>query len=495
MGIVPWFCISGLWALRRQKVLLPISGIVILSIWVFVPNLFIPVLPDFRTIYSYLPGLNMFHNIERFMFLGVFGMSILLSMSIDSWSERPNRYSMIIPLLLFVTLGLLSVASYLFQHNSELLPFYLNHKFNRLSAISGGNYITYTKAGSAMFIFLILSFGITAARAWFHLSRQKFLWLVLIVLSIDLMVFGYQFKPTLDINSLLSNPPKLAHAIPKGKRLISVVSRPSWPWDRDLSPFEARRTLGANFNLFYGISEVGGYMVPIMTDDDYYILNTMLAEVTIQKNFVKRDVSNPLRFSIASKLWRFYSIEYVITDYEFISPGVSLIERDGNLRLYKINNSLPRVFCSSYVHVVNDMGTLVTRMIKNPLSSAIVFVTGQGFKQDIMLGKGNVSTISEDSTSLTVEVQAEKKGTFLVITDRWSKEWWASIDGQPVKLYKVNGIQRGVMVPEGNHTVHIKYFDKHLTTGLFISGFILLVLAGISLWLFIRWIKEANENS
>lgn len=73
----------------------------------------------------------------------------------------------------------------------------------------------------------------------------------------------------------------------------------------------------------------------------------------------------------------------------------------------------------------------------------------------------------------------------LVFTDSWAPGWSALIDGTPTQVLQVNNAIRGVMVPEGAHTLEWLYRPRHLWvlvvlfgTGLFFS----VVLICAPLW-------------
>lgn len=485
LGVLPWFCVSGLWGLRRRIELLPLVGVAAFGLWLFVPNLLLPILPDLRSIYAHIPIWNMFHYFERGLFLGVFSVSVLLALSLDSWASTPHRFNMLIPLLLLGILGGLSISSSLFYYFPQWLPQTLRYLFTELTRRSGGNYIINTKIGSAMSVFVVFSFALVFARARFGLPRSVFLGLGLILLVSDLFWFGLPLKATVDIKRFLS-PPKLAQAMAPGERFIRVTSRKCWVLDSAVTPFETRRSLGPNMNFFFGLSEAGGYTLPVLSKEEYSLFNLMLAEVPLQGPYHKNKVSDATQFAKVLDLWRLYSIEYLVTDMEVALPGLSLVEEDGQYRLYKIKHSLPRFFCVSSVDVVDDWDALIDWLseVRNKASPGAV-ILNQGLEKDRQLSGGKISSISGDTTKITAEVEAGQKGTFLVQTDRWTKQWRAAVDGKPTKLYRVNGMQRGVFVPAGNHTVRLQYYDRQLMIGLGLAGFSLLVIGVLSVWLLI----------
>ncbi len=487
LGMLPWFCCSGLWRVRHRIELLPLLCIVFLAVLFFVPNLFVPVLPDFRSIYGLIPGWNMFHHFERFLFLGVFSASVLLTLSLDSWSRHPGRLGMLVPFFLLITLGGLSISAWLFHSNPELLPSSLGSFLNTLSVNSGGNYVRHMKLGSAMSVFLVLCFALVAARYWFRLPQTAFLWLALILLVGDLMWYGLPLKPTIDTSRFLSPPPPLAQVIPKGKRFICATSQDSWVWNRDMNPFEARRSLGPSVNLFFGLSGVGGVTAPVLSQEEYQLFNLMLADIPSQRLWHRRKISDSTQLIEALRLWRLYSVEYLISDMEITHDGFSFVTRDGPYRLYRIEDTLPRAYCSSSIAVVTDLQAFIDRLAEpQNVRLTTYIVSGQDFSQDKKFGKGTIVSMHGGNTSLTVEVEARRGGTFLVLTDRWTKEWRATVDGALTRLYKVNGMQRGVFVPPGRHTVHFQYCDRQLIYGLWLAGFSLLVIVALSGWLVIR---------
>jgi hypothetical protein len=495
LGMLPWFCCSGLWRVRHRIELLPLLCIAFLALLFFVPNLFVPILPDFRSIYGLIPGWNMFHHFERFLFLGVFSMSVLLTLSLDSWSRHPGRLGMLVPFFVLVTLGGLSISAWFFQSVPDLLPSSLRDFLNTLSVHSGGNYVRHMKPGSAMSVFLVLSFALLAARYWFRLPQSAFLWLGLIVLISDLMSYGLPIKPTIAVKNFLFPPPLLAQIVPQGKRFICATSQDSWVWNRDMSPFEARRSLGPSVNLYFGLSGVGGVTLPVLSEEEYQLFNLMLADIPSQRLWHRRKISDSSQFAEALSLWRLFSVEYLISDMDINDDVFSFVARDGPYRLYRIKNTLPRAYCSSSIEVVSDLEAFIDRLVEPrnvPLTAYVV--SGQGFEQDKNFGEGIITSMYGGNTNLTVEVEARKGGTFLVLTDRWTKEWRAIVDGVLTRLHKVNGMQRGVVVPPGRHTVVFQYYDRELVIGLWLAGFSLLVICASSGWLVAGWFLRSRAG-
>jgi uncharacterized membrane protein YfhO len=82
------------------------------------------------------------------------------------------------------------------------------------------------------------------------------------------------------------------------------------------------------------------------------------------------------------------------------------------------------------------------------------------------------------NTRLTVDVATDARGV-VVVADAWYPGWVATVDGEAAPLFPVDGLFRGIEVPEGEHTIELSYRPRPLIWGLGISAAALLIaLAG-----------------
>ena len=70
---------------------------------------------------------------------------------------------------------------------------------------------------------------------------------------------------------------------------------------------------------------------------------------------------------------------------------------------------------------------------------------------------------------------------FLVLTDQYFPGWKAFVDGKETSIYKVDGLLRGVVVPEGRHMVEFKYRPEKVFIASLFSIIALLVTLFIAL--------------
>lgn len=70
-----------------------------------------------------------------------------------------------------------------------------------------------------------------------------------------------------------------------------------------------------------------------------------------------------------------------------------------------------------------------------------------------------------------IVLQADADGTrFLVVSEiYYPPGWQATIDGEPVETYRADYLLRGLVVPEGEHTIRFAYVSENHETGVVIS--------------------------
>ena len=73
------------------------------------------------------------------------------------------------------------------------------------------------------------------------------------------------------------------------------------------------------------------------------------------------------------------------------------------------------------------------------------------------LGPGRVLRARFGQDHALIDVAAGRRGTFLVVNDRFDPHWAATVDGRPVPLHRTNGIVRGLVVPPGRHRVRLAF--------------------------------------
>jgi len=108
---------------------------------------------------------------------------------------------------------------------------------------------------------------------------------------------------------------------------------------------------------------------------------------------------------------------------------------------------------------------------------------------------GTLQLTAYSPNRLTFEVNADKN-RFAVFSDIYYPEgWFAYIDGQQVPIIRANYVLRGLMIPQGKHTVEFKFEPSSYSTGktvaLIGSLLVLLMLAGVGYY---YWKNKAVKS-
>jgi hypothetical protein len=80
-----------------------------------------------------------------------------------------------------------------------------------------------------------------------------------------------------------------------------------------------------------------------------------------------------------------------------------------------------------------------------------------------------------------LEVEAARPA-LVVAAEAHYPGWHATLDGQPAELLRANYLSQGVLVPEGTHTVELRYDPDSIRYGTLISIAGLLGLAALVVW-------------
>jgi Bacterial membrane protein YfhO len=89
---------------------------------------------------------------------------------------------------------------------------------------------------------------------------------------------------------------------------------------------------------------------------------------------------------------------------------------------------------------------------------------------------GTIRWLRDDDSSVALEVTADGPA-LLVLNDTWVPGWWATIDGEPASIVRVNGLVRGLALAAGIHRVEMDYRPPGLREGVLLSIASALVLA------------------
>lgn len=109
-------------------------------------------------------------------------------------------------------------------------------------------------------------------------------------------------------------------------------------------------------------------------------------------------------------------------------------------------------------------------------------------------GQNAAATVLPESgnTFLRIAVESGKPGV-LYLADTWYPGWNARINGKPAAIFPIDGLFRGIHVPEGTSTVEMTYEPRSLVIGGWTSLCGGALTAGFILYLAIRWLVKRHR--
>lgn len=162
----------------------------------------------------------------------------------------------------------------------------------------------------------------------------------------------------------------------------------------------------------------------------------------------------------------------------FAAYGTQLIahgQQDG-IWIYENANTLPRAYTVHHLETVapDDLLARLHEPGFNYYHSALLTVplpdeqAGQLAERPLR-PQGQVAVTSYDLHEVTVSATLPRPG-FLVLVDAYHPGWRATLDGDLVDVFRVNGVVRGVFLPAGAHEVVFQFRPVALYWGLALAG-------------------------
>ncbi len=144
--------------------------------------------------------------------------------------------------------------------------------------------------------------------------------------------------------------------------------------------------------------------------------------------------------------------------------------------LYTNTRPTPQYYFTPYYTPTKNLDSarqLLTSNQDNLLSNPIIETSQQldlqpPTTQDLKL-------ISQTKTTQTFTTTTDQQ-TWLILTQAYHPDWQATIDNQPVKIFPANINQKAILIPNGNHTVSLKFTSPSFHQGLLITSITILFI-------------------
>ncbi|MGH7723801.1 MAG: hypothetical protein ACREOU_00040 [Candidatus Eiseniibacteriota bacterium] len=171
-----------------------------------------------------------------------------------------------------------------------------------------------------------------------------------------------------------------------------------------------------------------------------------------------------------------YAVRYVASDtLMFEHPEIFEPIEPGNWRVVR---AFPRAYAVPRIEAPgNDVAVLQAMGAPDLDPTRVAFAADDRAAGDYPGSVAMLGTWLTDEPDLLVYEASAPDRAFLVIADAWFPGWKADVDGEPVPIYRVHHMLRGVVVPAGTHRVTMRYEPDGWGTARIAT------LVGFGLWL------------
>ena len=195
-------------------------------------------------------------------------------------------------------------------------------------------------------------------------------------------------------------------------------------------------------------------------------------------------------------VWQIMNIKYLISNRDESNPGLVQVYNSTGTKVYAFQSWLPRAFFVNRCEVSDSLSTLnkIAAMSFDPrdiayLSKAIPTTI------DPPLQGAEATIVHYGIQDFEVRATATGNNLLFLSESYYPKGWKAYIDGSEVEILRLDYLFRGVIIPQGSHTLVMKFEPASFIIGKNISlGTNLLVLSGLLVFAIQYFFRKKKES-
>ena len=96
---------------------------------------------------------------------------------------------------------------------------------------------------------------------------------------------------------------------------------------------------------------------------------------------------------------------------------------------------------------------------------------------------------------ITIDVATDAPRLLVLSEVYYPAGWTATIDGEELPIHRVNHFQRGVSIPEGEHTLTLRFDPSSHTTGVWIAGVSTTLVYGAVLFILVQAVRRREPDA
>ncbi len=302
--------------------------------------------------------------------------------------------------------------------------------------------------------------------------------LPVVIVAIDLLVFGAGFNPYISGENLYPTTPGIRF-LQSQRDLFRVA-----PWGDFPGVFP---TYTANT---YGISTVTG---PDHFREPTYktLLKPLMSEEAQHTALRNGSVRLNQGLDTARQVLDVLNAKYIISEPDY--PPLAqfpTVYSGPDMRIYESPFALPRTWGVCHYDVMTNEAAL-DRMHHGDFDPRRVALLEEPPALDLDGTSCNPRELKSEVVAyaddeIIVEAEFASPG-LLMISERHEAGWQATLGNQQTKVLRADYLLRGIAVPAGNHTVHLRYRSPIYLWGLGISLCSLVMYCGLLGFLWKRW--------
>ena len=275
---------------------------------------------------------------------------------------------------------------------------------------------------------------------------------LLVMTVLELGAMGWGYNPTVAESEILPIAPAV--------ELLKM---------RQQEPYRILTTDGyfyPNYGAAYGIDDVAGYDAPVYQS----FSNIYVAQGGAS---IGGQIDSRQQWDPNWPLVDFLNVRYVVSPRDLPLDKFKMIFENKYFAIYENLQVFPRAFMVYNSEVMPNRKAMLDKMISKQIDFSRKVLLDEAIRPEVTTVSGaikkfTVRQVKYSTDQAVLEVNTENPG-ILVMSDLYTPDWSASIDGSEVKLYRANYAYRAVTVPAGQHTVIFRYSPRSYKIGVIMT--------------------------